>query len=101
MDKEKLKLRSERILRIYFIDNELLVDVNKNSEWEEILNQIDYLSGELTMRSAMKKVCGLDCKKVFTKTLEGGEAINKEQVLTQTQQQSQTQQTKTLKEVQS
>jgi hypothetical protein len=35
MDKEKL--RNERFLRIYFIDNELLVDVN--SDWEEILNQ--------------------------------------------------------------
>jgi hypothetical protein len=34
MDREKL---SERFLRIHFIDNELLVDVN--SDWEEILNQ--------------------------------------------------------------
>ncbi len=67
MDKEKLKLK--RFLRIYFIDSELIIDVNSDI-WEKILNQreryvIDYLSGELTMRSAMKKVCGLDCKKVF------------------------------------
>ena len=34
MDREKL---SERFLRICFIDNELLVDVN--SDWEKILNQ--------------------------------------------------------------
>ncbi len=37
MDKEKLT--SEKFLKIYFIDNELLVDVNKNSEWEKILNR--------------------------------------------------------------
>jgi hypothetical protein len=36
MDKEKL--RNERFLRICFIDNELLVDVN-NDIWEKILNQ--------------------------------------------------------------
>ncbi len=36
MDREKLR---ERFLRIYFIDDELLVDVNENSDWEEILNQ--------------------------------------------------------------
>jgi hypothetical protein len=35
MDKEKL--RNERFLRICFIDNELLVDVN--NDWEEILKQ--------------------------------------------------------------
>ncbi len=35
MDKEKLK--SERFLKIYFIDDELLVDVNDT--WEKILNQ--------------------------------------------------------------
>ena len=35
MDREKL--RNERFLRICFIDNELLVDVN--SDWEKILNQ--------------------------------------------------------------
>jgi hypothetical protein len=40
MDKEKL--RNERFLRIYFIDNVddgLIVDVNSNSDWEKILNQ--------------------------------------------------------------
>jgi len=36
MDREKL--RNERFLRICFIDNELLVDVN-NDIWEKILNQ--------------------------------------------------------------
>ena len=38
---EKEKLRNERFLRIYFIDN-LLVDVDVNSDiWEKILNQKD------------------------------------------------------------
>ena len=36
MDREKL--RDERFLRICFIDNELLVDVNSDI-WEKILNQ--------------------------------------------------------------
>ena len=35
MYKEKL---SERFIRIYFINGELLVDVNNLSEWEKILN---------------------------------------------------------------
>ncbi len=39
MDKEKLKLKNERFLKIYFINDELLVDVNVNSDWEKILNQ--------------------------------------------------------------
>ncbi len=37
MDKEKLR---ERFLRIFFIDNELIIDVNSDI-WEEILNQKD------------------------------------------------------------
>ncbi len=39
MDKEKLKLRDERILRIYFTDGDSLVDVNNSDIWEKILNQ--------------------------------------------------------------
>jgi len=35
MDKEKL--RNERFLRIYFVDNVLLVDVN--DDWQKILKQ--------------------------------------------------------------
>jgi hypothetical protein len=33
----KEKLKDERFLKIYFIDGELIVDVN--SDWETILNQ--------------------------------------------------------------
>ncbi len=38
MDREKLT--NEIFLRIYFIDNELLL-VDVNDDWEEILNQRD------------------------------------------------------------
>jgi len=38
MDKEQL--RNEKFLRIYFINNELVVvDVNNDTIWEKILNQ--------------------------------------------------------------
>jgi hypothetical protein len=33
------KLTSDRFLRIHFIDCELLVDVNSDNVWEEILKQ--------------------------------------------------------------
>ncbi len=39
MDKEKLKLKSERFLKIHFINGNLLVDVNNSDIWEKILNQ--------------------------------------------------------------
>ena len=38
MDKEQL--RNEKFLRIYFINNELVVvDVNNDTIWEKIMNQ--------------------------------------------------------------
>lgn len=40
MDKEKLR-KDERFLRIHFIDNELIIDVNDEYYWEKILNQKD------------------------------------------------------------
>ena len=40
MEKEKEKVRNEKILRIHFIDS-LPIDVDVNSDWEEILNQKD------------------------------------------------------------
>ncbi len=39
MDKEKLKLKSERFLKIHFINGNLLVDVNNSDIWDKILNQ--------------------------------------------------------------
>jgi hypothetical protein len=39
MDRKKL---SEKFLKIFFIDDELMIDVNTlNSDWEKILNQKD------------------------------------------------------------
>jgi len=36
---DKGKLRDEKYLRIHFINDELVVDVNNDAIWEKILNQ--------------------------------------------------------------